>query len=102
MNGSTFRQTVNVVSPNGFHMRPATAFAEMARRYQSSVTVSKDGRTVDGKGPLELLLLGAEQGSQLLIEASGPDAHEAGRALVELLTTVSFEDPSEPPLPPKG
>jgi phosphotransferase system HPr (HPr) family protein len=102
MNGNCFRHTVRVVSPNGFHMRPATAFAELARRYQASVTVSKDGQAVDGKGPLNLLLLGAEQGSELLIQADGPDADEAGRALVELFTTLSFDEPSDPPLPPKG
>jgi phosphotransferase system HPr (HPr) family protein len=103
MNGNTFRQTVRVTNPNGLHLRPATAFVQLARRFQSGVTVSKDGRTVDGKAsPLELLLLVVEQGNELLVEASGPDAREAVAALVELIEKSNTPDDSEPPLPPKG
>jgi phosphotransferase system HPr (HPr) family protein len=103
MNGNTFQQTVRVTNPNGLHLRPATAFAELARRFQSKVTVSKDGRGVDGKlSPLELLLLVVEQGNELVVEASGPDAHEALAALVQLLEDWNAQQDPEPPLPPKG
>jgi phosphotransferase system HPr (HPr) family protein len=103
MNGNTFRQTVRITNPNGLHLRPAAAFAQLARRFQSSVTVSKDGRAVDGKAsPLELLLLVVEQGSELLVEAAGPDAREAVAALVDLLEKSNTPDDAEPPLPQKG
>jgi phosphocarrier protein FPr len=100
---NNFRQTVRVTNPNGLHVRPATAFVELARRFQSNVTVSKDGHAVDGKlSPLELLLLVVEQGSELLVEASGPDAREAVAALVGVLEQWNAHRDSEPPLPPKG
>jgi phosphotransferase system HPr (HPr) family protein len=92
MNGDTYRQTAQVRNPQGFHMRPVTAFAELARRFQSTVTVTKDGRKVDGKSPLELLFLAAVQGSELLVEASGPDAREAVGALVELIQRPNLEE----------
>jgi phosphotransferase system HPr (HPr) family protein len=102
MNGNTFQQSVRVTNPNGLHMRPATAFAELARRFQSNVTVSKDGRKVDGRAPLELLLLVVEQGTELLVEASGPDARDAVAALIDLIEKWNTQHDPEPPLPPNG
>ena len=54
MNGETLRHKVVIANPDGLHMRPATAFAERARLFQSSVMVhNQDGKAVDGKSPLE-------------------------------------------------
>ena len=102
MSGDTIRHAARVRNPNGFHLRPVTEFVKMAQRYQSTVTVSKDGRKVDGKSPLELLFLGAAEGSELLVEANGPDAPEAIAALVELIERFPSDDDPEAPLPPKG
>jgi phosphotransferase system HPr (HPr) family protein len=103
MNGDTFRQTVRVTNPNGFHMRPATAFVELARRFQANVTVSRDGRSVDGKSIFELMgNMLTPQGGELIVETSGPDAGAALAALVELIEKSNTADGPEPPLPPKG
>ena len=103
MNGNTLQQSVRVTNPNGFHMRPMKEFVELARRFQCAVTVSRDGRTVDGKSIFELLggML-TPQGGELLVEASGPDAREALAALVGLIEKSGAPDDPEPPLPPKG
>jgi phosphotransferase system HPr (HPr) family protein len=103
MSGPTFRQTVRVTNPNGFHMRPQQQFVELARRFQASVTVSRDGRTVDGKSIFELMgNMLTPQGGELLLETSGPDAGEALAALVELVEKSNTADDPEPPLPQKG
>lgn len=99
MHGDTLQHRVRIRNPQGFHMRPITAFAEMARRYQSTVTVTKEDRKVDGKSPLELLFLAAPQGAELVLETSGPDAREALAALVELLETITFDEGDASPLP---
>jgi phosphocarrier protein HPr len=101
MNGETLQQKVVITNAQGLHMRPLTAFAEMAGRFQSGVTVIKEDKRVNGKSPLDLMLLAAEQGTELIIEASGADAAQALDALVELLRGLANED-AEPPLPPKG
>jgi phosphotransferase system HPr (HPr) family protein len=103
MNGDTLQESVRVTNPNGFHMRPMKEFVELARRFQAAVTVSRDGRTVDGKSIFELLgSMLTPQGGELLVAASGPDAREALAALVELIRTSNTADDAEPPLPPKG
>lgn len=96
MNGESQQRKVVITNPQGFHMRPASAFAQLAGQYQSAVTVYKDGQAINGKSPLELMFLGAEQGTELLLEVSGPDARVAIDALAELMSAP------EPPMPPKG
>jgi len=104
MNGDTLQQKVVITNPQGLHMRPATAFAQLAMGFQSSVQVYKDSKRVNGKSPLDLIFLDAPCGTELIIEVSGPDAPEALKALAELLHTIRFneEEGLQPPLPPKG
>lgn len=100
--GDALRFKVLIQNPEGFHMRPVTSFAELAKTFQSSITVAKDDRVVDGKSPLEMLFLAAVQGSELTVEARGPDAREAVAALAALMQRWRQEADAEPPLPPKG
>jgi phosphotransferase system HPr (HPr) family protein len=101
MNGEPLRQKVMISNPQGFHMRPLTAFVEAARKFQSTVVVCKDTQRSNGKSPLELMTLGAEQGTELILEVSGSDAEAALNALVPIITAASPEDLAQPPLSQK-
>jgi len=83
-------------------MRPATLFAQRAGQFESAVTVRKGDLRVNGKSPLELMFLGADQGTELVLEVSGTDAAAALEALTEVLAAPSADDLPEPPVPPKG
>lgn len=86
MHGEPLRRTVTVTNPQGFHMRPMTAFVEAASKFPCSVAVIKgDSLRVDGKSMFGLLGLAAEQGTELILEISGPEAEQAMQALVEVL-----------------
>jgi phosphocarrier protein len=102
MNGETLRRKVIVQDPLGLHMRPLTAFAQQAGQFQCTVTVAKEDQRVNGKSPLELMLLAAAQGTELILEVSGKDAASAIEVLAELLAAPGFEEPDSPSLPPKG
>jgi phosphocarrier protein HPr len=104
MNGEMIEQKVVITNPQGFHLRPMAAFAEMANRFQSEVTVCKEDKRVNGKSPLELMFLAAEQGTELLVQVSGPDAPDALKALVNVMAkeTPDEETSDLTPLPPKG
>jgi phosphotransferase system HPr (HPr) family protein len=83
--------TVTIVNPQGLHARPADMFVKLAGRFQAEIQIVKDNQQVDGKSILSLLTLAAEQGSELTISATGPDASEAMLALAELVE-AGFDD----------
>jgi phosphocarrier protein len=92
MNTASLQRKVTIVNPNGLHLRPIRAFVETVRRFQSNVTVSLNGQTVDGASPLDLMLLGAEFGTELTIDAEGADAQEVLDALAQVLATIPPAD----------
>ncbi len=77
-------RTVVVNNPQGLHARPADLFVKLASQYQATIEVIKDGERVDGKSILAILTLAAVQGTQLRIEANGPDAGAALEAIADL------------------
>jgi phosphotransferase system HPr (HPr) family protein len=95
------RRVVTIANPQGLHMRPAAAFAELASRFESTVTIHKGDQAVDGKNMVELLLLAAEPGTQLEVLVNGKDAADALEVLAELLESVPVE-PNEDTVAPEG
>jgi phosphocarrier protein len=84
---------VEIVNRQGLHARPATQFVETANRFTSRITVHKDNKKVNGKSVMEMMLLDAERGSVLRIDAEGNDAEPCLDALVELVRdTFKLED----------
>ncbi len=81
----TSRTTVTINNPQGLHMRPAYLFAETASQFDSKIEVAKDSVRIDGKSVLSILTLGAAQGTEVSIEATGEDANSAVKALAELV-----------------
>jgi phosphocarrier protein len=69
----------------GLHARAAALLAETAGRFQSQVMVSKEGRSVDAKSIMELLLLAANRGSVIGVTAVGADAEAAVAAVGALI-----------------
>jgi phosphotransferase system HPr (HPr) family protein len=100
-NGTPLSRVVTVMNPQGIHMRPAAAFAKAAREFKSTVTVRRDDKAVNGKSQLDLLLLAAEPGAQLVVEVCGDDAPGALEALGSILEAV-FDDEGGMGPPPKG
>jgi len=78
-------QEVVIGNRQGLHARPATQFVETANRYASRVTVFKGNTRVNGKSVMEMMLLDAEQGTTLRIEAEGEDAEECLAALAKIV-----------------
>jgi phosphocarrier protein len=85
---------ISVTIPNkkGLHARASAKVVEAAARFQSKITVSKDGQSVDARSVMGLMMLGAPQGTTVDIEAEGPDAEEAITALKALIEVKFGED----------
>ncbi len=79
------RREVAIRNRLGLHARAAARFVHTASRFRSRVTASRDGRVMDGKSILGILLLAASQGTAIEVAADGPDEEEAMVALVSLV-----------------
>ncbi len=79
------RRSVRIVNRLGLHARAAARFVRAANAFKSRVTLSRDGKTMDGKSILGILLLAAAKGAELVVGAEGEDEAEAVAALVGLV-----------------
>jgi phosphocarrier protein len=85
-------RTVTVVNQLGIHARAAARFVHLATRFDSRVRVARDGREMDGKSIMGILLLAASLGSTVTISAEGSDEVAAVDALVALVEAGFGED----------
>ena len=91
MNEVKVSRTLVVQNPQGIHARPADLIVRLTRNYQAKIEFVKDNQRVDGKSILDLLTLAAVQGSELIVEADGPDAQAAIDAVAELFAGAFSE-----------
>ncbi len=75
---ATVETTVVVRNRNGLHARPSSVLAETALRFlETSIAIRKGEFEVDAKSIMELLLLEAACGTELVLTAAGPQADKA-------------------------
>lgn len=79
------RRSLRIRNRLGLHARAAARFVHTASRFRSQVTASRNGRTMDGKSILGILLLAAPQGTEIELAVDGPDEAEAMAALEALV-----------------
>lgn len=85
-------EDVTIVNALGLHARAAARFVQLAGRFRSKVRVSRDGRQVDGKSIMGILLLAAARGAVIKISADGEDEVDALQSLAGLVRTGFGED----------
>ncbi len=69
----------------GLHARAAAKFVQTATRYSSQIRVGREGKVMDGKSIMGILLLAAAAGTTVIITADGIDEHDAIEALCRLV-----------------
>jgi phosphocarrier protein HPr len=82
----TVQKDVIIKSEQGLHARPAALFVQIANKFDSDISVIKDGEEVNGKSIMGILMLAAEKGVKIALKAVGQDAEEAVFALEKILT----------------
>jgi phosphocarrier protein HPr len=92
MSSSDQRRTVVIQNKYGLHARPAAEFVKTADKFLSDVWVRKDDLEVNGKSIMGMMMLAAEQGSEIVIRASGGDAEAAVETLAEMVMTRFGEE----------
>ena len=76
--------TLVVENPRGLHARSATTIVNLGRQFNATVTFEKTGQIANGNNIMELLLLEASKGTELILRCDGEEALAASIALTEL------------------
>ena len=82
---TTATRSVTLVNPQGFHARPAHLFVKLAASFPCQIEILKGNEVINGKSILDLLTLGAGNGTTLTLRATGADAQAAVEALAKLV-----------------
>ncbi len=72
MQTSPVSRGITIQNKQGLHVRPAEQFVRLASQYESKIQLVRDGRRVEARNMIDLLTLGATQGTQLTLEAEVP------------------------------
>ena len=74
-----------IVNKLGLHARAAAKVTQVAAKFGADVWLSRNGRRVNAKSIMGVMMLAAGKGSRVLIEADGEDAENALAAVVRLI-----------------
>ncbi len=79
------RKDVFIQNRKGLHARASAQVVKLAESFEAKTTIHFQGMCVSTQSIMDLLMLGAGQGSHLFVEGEGADADQAVSALVELI-----------------
>ena len=79
------QREIEIVNKLGLHARASAKLTQMAGQFTAEVWISRDGRKVNAKSIMGVMMLAAAKGSVVAIEIDGPDETEAMTALVGLI-----------------
>lgn len=76
---------VIIVNRLGLHARAAARLVSLASRFSSQIELERNGRRVNGKSIMGVMMLAAAKGTTLTLHAEGMDAEEALAELTALI-----------------
>ena len=78
-------KTLTIKNELGIHARSAAMIVRALERYQSSVSLERDGTRVDARSLLDILTLACPKDSEIVVRADGDDAREVVESLEKLV-----------------
>ena len=79
------RREIEIINKLGLHARAAAKLTQLAARFASDVDVMRNGRKVNAKSIMGVMMLAAGKGSKITLEVAGPDEEQAMQALCALI-----------------
>jgi phosphocarrier protein HPr len=76
----------------GLHARPSAQLTQTAGRFGAEIHISRNGRRVNAKSIMGVMMLAAGQGTTVTVEAEGEDAEAALAAIGALIGSGFGED----------
>jgi phosphocarrier protein len=71
----------------GLHARPSAQLTQVAGKFASEVYIAKNGRRVNAKSIMGVMMLAAGPGSTVTVDAEGPDEEQAMEAIGALIAS---------------
>jgi phosphocarrier protein HPr len=79
------QRDVEIINKLGLHARASAKLTQLAAKYQSDVQMSRNGRKVNAKSIMGVMMLAAGKGAKVTVEVDGPDEAAAMDAIVALI-----------------
>lgn len=79
------KRSARIVNKLGLHARPSAMLVSTAAKYKSEVYYWRDSLRVNGKSIMGVMMLAAERGAEITIEAEGPDETAVVDELVKII-----------------
>jgi phosphocarrier protein HPr len=79
------RREIEIVNRLGLHARASAKLTQLAGSYRSEVWMARNGRRVNAKSIMGVMMLAAAKGTSIEVEIDGPDEQAAMEAIVELI-----------------
>lgn len=85
-------ESITIINKLGLHARAAGKLVETTSRFSCDITIEKDGRNVDGKSIMAMMMLAAGKGTDITVKTNGEDEEEAIKAVLALINDRFGED----------
>jgi phosphocarrier protein HPr len=79
-------QELEIINKLGLHARASTKLTQTASKFASDIWIERNGRRVNAKSIMGVMMLAAAKGSMVKIEATGADEAAAIQALTDLIS----------------
>jgi phosphocarrier protein len=79
------QKETTIVNKLGLHARASAKLTQLAGNYQSEIWMSRNGRRINAKSIMGVMMLAAGIGSTVTLETEGPDEAQAMEALLRLI-----------------
>jgi len=79
------QQEAEIINKLGLHARASAKLTQVAGRFQANVWVGRNGRRVNAKSIMGVMMLAAAMGSKVMVETDGPDEQQAMDAVTGLI-----------------
>ena len=79
------RRDITIINKLGLHARASAKLTQLASRHQCEVWLERNGRRINAKSIMGVMMLAAGKGSTITIDTEGSDADAAMAGLVALI-----------------
>ena len=83
---------IEIINKLGLHARAAAQLVQIASGFSSHIEIEKDGRRINGKSIMGVMMLAASKGSTITLHADGEDEQDSIDRLVQLINDRFNED----------